>query len=253
MVAVSAVVGMVPGVHEDGGSTLSSTPPTAVLFDFHGTLAQVEGPVAWVSAAAASCGRELDRAAATALSDRLLTAGRPGGPPPHRVPPQLAELYADRDLYEYAHRAAYQGLSQTVPTDIEGLSEALYERLLIPAGWHAYRDTVSTLASLHDRGIPVAVVSNIGFDMRPLAEAMGFAPYVKAYVLSYELGRTKPDPAVFRHACTAIGADPELTLMVGDSAADAGALRAGCRTYLLPECAPGTDNGLAAILSLIRA
>ena len=66
----------------------------AVLFDFHGTLAQVEDPVTWVIAAAAACGTELDQGRATVLADRLLTAGRAGGPVPQRVPPHLAEVYA---------------------------------------------------------------------------------------------------------------------------------------------------------------
>ena len=52
----------------------SRRPVEAVLFDFHGTLAQVEEPLAWVLAAAAACGVELDRIRATSLADRLLTA-----------------------------------------------------------------------------------------------------------------------------------------------------------------------------------
>jgi HAD superfamily hydrolase (TIGR01509 family) len=223
-----------------------------VLFDFHGTLVQVEDPVLWVREAAAACGRQLDPIAATALADRLVAAGRAGGPPPHRVPPHLAEVYADRDLYQHAHRAAYVGLAQTVHTDVEGLPEALYERLLTAEGWLAYRETLVTLAELHARGVPVAVVSNVGFDIRPLVEALGFAGYVDAYVLSFELGRCKPDPAVFVSACAAIGVDPEDTLMVGDTPADAAAVRAGCRAYVLPTAPPGTANGLSAVLRLLR-
>src|SRR5690606_35517842 len=45
-------------------------PIEAVLFDFHGTVAQVEDPVDWVSAAARECGVRLDRAPAIALADR---------------------------------------------------------------------------------------------------------------------------------------------------------------------------------------
>jgi HAD superfamily hydrolase (TIGR01509 family) len=246
-----AAIGIVLDVQEGAPARLATPAPSAVLFDFHGTLAQVEDPVLWVAGAAAACGARLDRPAATVLADRLVTAGRAGGPAPHRVPPHLAEVYADRDLYEYAHRAAYVGLAQTVPTDVEGLADALYDRLLRPEGWLAYRDTVALLAALHEAGVPVAVVSNIGFDVRPLAEALGFARYVKEYVLSYELGRCKPDPAIFIYACRALGVEPEDTLMVGDTPADAGAVRAGCRAYVVPPAPPGTDNGLAAVLRLL--
>jgi HAD superfamily hydrolase (TIGR01509 family) len=96
------------------------------------------------------------------------------------------------------------------------------------------------------------VVSNIGFDLRPLAEALGFAAHIDAYVLSYELGRCKPDPAVFISACAALGVAPEHTLMVGDTPADAAAVATGCRAYVVPAAPPGTENGLSAVLTLIR-
>ena len=225
-------------------------PVDAVLFDFHGTLAQVEEPVSWVLAAAAACGREFDRGRATVLADRLVTAGRAGGPPPYRVPPALAEAYADRDLYEHTHRAAYVGLAATVSTDVPGLAEALYERGMTPAGWLPYADTEPTLRTLHDAGIKVAVVSNIGFDIRPLFAAWGLSELVDAFVLSYEVGRCKPDPAIFLRACGLLGADPERTLMVGDTPADAGAVQAGLAALVLPAAEPGRPNGLNATLAL---
>ncbi|RIV41641.1 HAD family hydrolase [Micromonospora radicis] len=222
----------------------------AVLLDFHGTLAQVEEPREWVLAAAASCGVELDRVRATALADRLLTAGRAGGPLPTRVPPHLAELWADRDLYEHAHRGAYTGLAETVETGIGGLADALYERLLVPAGWVPYPDTAPTLTALRAAGVRVAVVSNIGFDIRPHFAAWGLADLVDAFVLSYEVGRCKPDPAIFWRACGMLGVDPEQALMVGDTAADAGAVAAGCTALVLPTADPGRPNGLGSVLSL---
>jgi HAD superfamily hydrolase (TIGR01509 family) len=222
----------------------------AVLFDFHGTLAQVEDPVTWVIAAAATCGRELDRGKATVLADRLVMAGRAGGPVPYRVPPQLAEHWADRDLYAHSHRAAYTGLASSVATDVEGLADALYERLLGPDGWLPYPDTEPTLRTLHTAGIKVGVVSNIGFDIRPHFAAWGLAPLVDAYALSFEVGRIKPDPAIFLRACGMLGADPERTLMVGDTPADAGAVKAGCAALVLPAAEPGRPNGLSATLAL---
>ncbi|MFV2101527.1 HAD family hydrolase [Micromonospora sp. LOL_024] len=230
----------------------SRRPVKAVLLDFHGTLAQVEEPRQWVLGAAAACGVELDRMRATGLADRLLTAGRAGGPLPARVPPHLAELWADRDLYEHAHRGAYTGLAATVDANIDGLAEALYERLLVPAGWVPYPDTAPTLAALRATGVRTAVVSNIGFDIRPLFDAWGLADLVDTHVLSYEVGRCKPDPAIFWRACGLLGVDPEATLMVGDSAADAGAVAAGCAALVLPAADPGQPNGLGSVLDLTR-
>jgi HAD superfamily hydrolase (TIGR01509 family) len=221
-----------------------------VLFDFHGTLAQVEDPVTWVVAAAAACGTSLDQGPATALADRLVTAGRAGGPLPHRVPPHLAEVWAARDLSGDNHRAAYTGLAATVGTDVEGLADALYDRLLGPHGWLPYADTEPTLRTLHDAGIRVGVVSNIGFDIRPHFAAWGLDCLVDAFVLSYEVGRCKPDPAIFLRACADVGVEPERALMVGDTPADAGAVRAGCAALVLPAGEPGGANGLDATLAL---
>ena len=237
------MVGKVLGVPPDTSSApflpRQRRPVEAVLFDFHGTIAQVEDPVEWVLAAATACGAALDRIRATSLADRLVTAGRAGGPRPDRIPPHLAEVYADRDLTSHAHRAAYTGLAETVPAGIDGFADALYERLQRPEGWRVYADTLPILAALHAAAVPVAVVSNIGFDIRPLCDSLGFAGYVSAWTLSFEVGRCKPDPAVFHHACRSLGVDPEHALMVGDTPADAAAVDAGCRVLVLPSAAPG--------------
>jgi len=55
------------------------------------------------------------------------------------------------------------------------------------------------------------------------------------------------------YACAALRVDPERTLMVGDSAADAGALAAGCTAYLVPTVDHGRRNGLAAVAALAGA
>lgn len=222
----------------------------AVLFDFHGTLAQVEDAVDWVLAAAAACGATLERARATGLADRLVTAGRAGGPLPARIPPHLAEVWAERDLYEYAHRAAYTGLAATVPAGVDGLADALYERGITAEGWAPFADTAPTLWALHAAGVRVAVVSNIGYDIRPIFQSWGLACLVDAWVLSYEVGRCKPDPGIFLAACAALGVEPEHALMVGDTPADAGAVAAGCATLVLPAGRPGAVNGLGTVLTL---
>ncbi|PZG01613.1 haloacid dehalogenase [Micromonospora deserti] len=242
-----------PGAADAAGRRAFRRPVEGVLFDFHGTLAQVEDAHEWVSSAAAACGVTLERMRATALADRLLTAGRAGGPLPARVPPRLAELWADRDLYPHAHRGAYVGLAETVDAGIEGFAEALYDRVLVPEGWVPYPDTAPTLAALREAGVRVAVVSNIGFDIRPMFQAWGLAELVDAFVLSYEVGRCKPDPGIFLRACGMLGVDPERALMVGDTPADAGAVAAGCAVLVLPAADPGRGNGLGAVLDLADA
>lgn len=221
------------------------------MLDFHGTIAQVEPADRWVLLAARACGVDLERARCAALADALVTAGRAGGPRPGRVPPELAEVYAERDLSEHAHRAAYTGLAGTVDAGIPGLAEALYERLLDPDGWQVYPDTAPMLRSLRGAGVPVAVVSNIGFDVLPLAGAMGLADLVDTWLLSYQLGTCKPDPAIFLRGCAAVRTEPERTLMVGDTTADAAAALVGCPTLVLPPSEAGAEHGLTSVLDLL--
>src|SRR3712207_8470082 len=52
-----------------------------------------------------------------------------------------------------------------------GLSSALYELTVDPRSWEAFPDTVSTLRLLHERGVPVGVLSDTGFDLRPVFDA----------------------------------------------------------------------------------
>jgi HAD superfamily hydrolase (TIGR01509 family) len=225
----------------------------AVLFDFHGTLAMTIDPIAWVTAAAADCGVALDHARATALADRIATAGGlPGVAKPARVPPNLSEDWADRDLDARAHRRVYIALAGTVPTDVPGLAEAVYQRVETPACWQPYPDALPTMAALYAAGIKVAVVSNIGFDIRPLLDTWGLSQYCEAVVLSFEAGCLKPDPKIFWRACAALGVEPERTLMVGDTPNDAGAVSAGCSALIVASAPVGRPNGLIRAYRLAK-
>jgi HAD superfamily hydrolase (TIGR01509 family) len=111
-------------------------------------------------------------------------------------------------------------------------------------GWLPYLDAASTLHALHQAGVRTAVVSNIGFDLRPLLSAWGLLPLFDAVLLSYEANCIKPDPKIFWRACAQLGVEPERTLMIGDTAADAGAVTAGCSALILPSASAGRANGL---------
>jgi FMN phosphatase YigB (HAD superfamily) len=69
-------------------------------------------------------------------------------------------------------------------------------------------------------------VSNIAFDLRPAFDGVGS---VDDFVLSFEVGAVKPDPAIFQAALDRLGVPADRTLMVGDSdEADGGARALGC-------------------------
>ncbi len=201
-----------------------------VLFDFSGTLFRIEPAEDWLRATADALGVPLTDGEAARAAAALERAGAlPGGALPVEVPGHLAELWAHRDRGAEQHRAAYTGAARQVALPDPRLHDALYDRHMTPEAWRPYGDTAQVLTGLHERGVKVAVVSNIGWDLRPVFRAHGLDPYVDAYVLSYEHAVQKPDPRLFATACEALGVDPRDALMVGDDRrADGGAAGLGC-------------------------
>jgi HAD superfamily hydrolase (TIGR01493 family) len=228
-------------------------PFDAVLFDFSGTLFTVEPSLSWLRNAAAAAGVTIAPGEQEPILERLITAGRPGGPEPLAIPAAVAEAYERRDLFPTDHRLAYETIIASAGLPAPGLARALYERLFADDGWVPYADVLPVLRALRRRGIRTAVLSNIGWDLRPQIAAHGMGDLFDAYVFSFEVGVVKPDPEIFTIACDKLGVEPWRALMVGDHAADGGAVAVGIRSLLLPPDPPGSVHGLAAILGLLDA
>ncbi|MGW3649120.1 HAD family hydrolase [Streptomyces sp. NPDC000878] len=226
---------------------------SAVLFDFSGTLFRIESTESWLRAVLAEHELGLPEAEFAASARALEVAGAlPGGASPQRLPEELAAVWAIRDESAELHRAAYTGLARQVPLPDPALYDALYERHMAPAAWAPYPDAVEVLGALRERGISVGVVSNIGWDLRPVFRAHGLDAYVDAYVLSYEHGIQKPDPRLFKVACDALAVAPQDVLMVGDDRrADGGAADLGCAVHFVDHL-PVSErpDGLRPVLDL---
>jgi HAD superfamily hydrolase (TIGR01509 family) len=79
-------------------------------------------------------------------------------------------------------------------------------------------------------GVPLAVVSNWDMSLEGILTELGLAGHLRAVVTSAAAGASKPDPAIFAPALTALGSTPQRTLHVGDEAVDEdGAAAAGLR------------------------
>src|SRR5918997_4847156 len=131
----------------------TDSPVEAVLFDFSHTLFRPEAGRDWVRNAGVLAGAEIDEhesARIAAEIERLLMA------------PEHAESQVGRDLSAEAHRAAIGTVLQAIETTVEGLTEALYERLIAPDAWRPYDDAGPVLRTLKEDGRKVGVVSNIG-------------------------------------------------------------------------------------------
>jgi len=226
---------------------------TAVLFDFSGTLFRIESTASWLRAVLDDAEITLPEPELAQAAKALHVAGAlPGGANPAQLPEELAEVWRIRDQSAELHRAAYTGLSRQVPLPEPELHDALYDRHKTPAAWTPYPDAAEVLHRLCERGIGIGVVSNIGWDLRPIFREHGLDRYVDAYVLSYEHGIQKPDPRLFAVACEALEVDPRETLMVGDDRrADGGAAALGCRVHLVDHLPVAErPDGLRPVLEL---
>jgi HAD superfamily hydrolase (TIGR01509 family) len=215
----------------------------AVLFDAGDTLIRLRGePGALLRAAAERLGTPVEPTAAAAVWRRVLAgAGSPD------------ELAKGRDLSLPRHRAVWTELYRRSGADdlAPGLSGALYDLTVDTRSWEAFPDTVRTLRLLHERGVRVGVVSDTGFDLRPVFSSLGLSRWFDVVVLSCDTGACKPDPQVFRAACERLGVDEAATVMVGDNpSTDGGATAAGLLVLLLPPPPPTGPRGLGHVLSL---
>lgn len=220
---------------------LSSESIDAVLFDWGHTLFETGSSVAFLV--------DLARAAGHRASAHDLEACWEAA----RVRSRSAEeLAKGRDLSPELHRACWFALWAELDALVPGAAAALYEHETSAAGWQPYPDTRAVLEGLASRGVPVVVVSDVAFDLRPIFDHYGLRHLAKDFVLSGEHGTIKPDGTLFTIALGLAGVSADRALMVGDNPANDGTAAAvGIRTLLLPVTPPGTPRGLGAVLRLV--
>ncbi|MDE1669614.1 HAD family hydrolase [Nocardia gipuzkoensis] len=220
----------------------------AVLFDFSGTLFRLEDDESWYADLTWPDGRAFD------VGEKAEIMRRMTAPVDHTAEFDAETQYAwdHRDLDPALHRKVMMHVLRDsgVPTDED--AERLYARLLDPLEWTPYPDSEAVLNHLAAQGVPVAVVSNIPFDIRPSFAARGWDRLVGAFTLSYEVGVMKPDPEIFHSALSELGVPAEAALMIGDSAeADGGAEAVGSR-FALVQALPTAERPDALMTALRR-
>lgn len=202
----------------------------AVVFDWRGTLAVTPTFTGWAAEALRRIGRDpgLAREVVARLPARELDA--PG-------------VDADAAL----HRRTYYAAFRAGGLDDE-LADSLYAVESDPAVNPFAVDVRPTLAGLAARGIRIGVLSDVHFDIRPSFAGLP----VRSFVLSFEHGVVKPDPAIFRIALDELGTGPEETLMVGDRASHDGAgVLSGMPTLLVPPLRDVQDARLHLVTKLM--
>lgn len=216
-------------------------PIRGVLFDFGHTLFDTGASIEFIVSESAALGRPVPRH----VAEELWFDARARS----RTPEEMA---LGRDLGADAHRRCWLALWRELEERCPGLTEKLYVYETTAAGWAPFVDTRATLDALVARGIPIAVVSDTGWDLRPVFDGHDLTGYVTTFVMSYQHGVTKPSPVLFHTACERLGVAPHEALMVGDNHRnDGGAIDAGLRTLLLPLVPSGTPRGLHAVVDLV--
>ncbi|MEU5904220.1 HAD family hydrolase [Micromonospora sp. NPDC047467] len=90
-------------------------------------------------------------------------------------------------------------------------------------------DAVPVLATLRHRGLRTGVISDCTHELPAFLPQLAIAPLLDARVFSVQVGRCKPDPALYLTACQRLGMTPADCLYVGDGGSQelTGAERAG--------------------------
>lgn len=215
----------------------------AVLFDFGDTLfSRAAGARALVEVAA-GLGVVVTDERATALWRHILDRA---------ITPE--EMALARDLSAEAHRREWTRLYSLADEITPGIGAALYAREIDPRGWMPHPDAVATLDRLRGSGCMIGVVSDTGWDIRPVFALAGLLDRIDSFVLSFEHGAVKPAAELFLAACSDLGVAPEEVLMVGDNpTTDGGAARAGLTVLVLPVGAATRRGALDPVLDLVLA
>jgi HAD superfamily hydrolase (TIGR01509 family) len=121
--------------------------------------------------------------------------------------------------------AVFLGAAEA-PLDVDEFIQAFVDAL----GFVEVAGAGDACRLLKDAGLRLAVVSNWDVGLHEHLRALGLHDLVDVVLTSAEAGAPKPAPQVFALAVERLGAMPERTVHVGDSAADAdGARAAGLR------------------------
>jgi putative hydrolase of the HAD superfamily len=158
----------------------------------------------------------------------------------------------EREWWRAVVRAAL-GAPPSVPA-FDRCFDELFRHYASGAAWHVFPEVPAALAALRARGLVLAVVSNFDSRLAPLLTDLGIASLVDHVFVSSTVGYAKPDPTIFRVACTTLGVSPRMTVHTGDSAAldVSGALAAGLGAVLVDRGAlrPALPSGARAITTL---
>jgi putative hydrolase of the HAD superfamily len=163
--------------------------------------------------------------------------------------------------YADMHAVRTRAFLAAVGEEVDAEDAARRERAraaTMRASWTLFDDVRDCLDWLRVAGMKLAAVTNAsGGHQRGKLADLGLADAFDAVVIAGEIGVAKPDPVIFRTACTELGCSPSAVAHVGDKLdADAmGAKHAGLHGVWLDRtsgaCGHAAPEGVSVIDSLL--
>ncbi len=130
----------------------------------------------------------------------------------------LTGTAASHERLLYFKRALEHHTGRPQPADALALGGAFWDGYL--EAMEPFPETLETLETIRDRGLDVAIVTNLTtrVQLRKL-EALELPPLIDCLITSEEVGQEKPASVPFTLALSRLGVDVADALMVGDSIA----------------------------------
>lgn len=136
--------------------------------------------------------------------------------------------------------------------DWRPLLDELYTAFSDPAVWKVYPETRSTLETLNDRGLKLAVISNWDRRLPEILDGLDLTGWFSTITVSAIEKVEKPAAGIFLRTLDRLGAGPGETLHIGDSPLEdyEGAEAVGINPVLIDRPGAFVGNGYRRIGSL---
>ena len=130
------------------------------------------------------------------------------------------EVLAGRLVIDDARRQRFGNLLAQAGFEDATLADEVASnyRQTYAANWHAVDGAIDLLHAVRSDGHSILIVTNNGVtEQRLKLQRCGIGACIDLMITSEEVGITKPDPRIFKHALSRVGARPSDAVMLGDA------------------------------------
>jgi putative hydrolase of the HAD superfamily len=226
-------------------------PRPHLLFDFGGTLADIHPNHEWLYQRAC-------REFGVAADDRRIQEAQAEGWDRYETPDGPAHPQISATPEDFARYKVEVIVERLRAAGIAGPHADLARRILEldtqPDMYRLYDETLPALEALAAAGHTMAIISNHEWDLPDLIDGLGIRRFFPVIVTSAQVGYRKPHPRIYMAALEALDADPERTVMIGDSVTPdvLGAHRLGIGAVFVERSAGRAPAELPAGVPVVR-